>query len=1152
MNRGGGIQREGRDPGAFQTRHGSRAPADLCAARRTPRASVAMGALAAVALWLAFPASAEAAVRIMSPASEAVVPSAKVRIALAVSAASSVRVALDGNDITRRFTGNGRVRRAVLRGRLVEPGAHRLRVRWRTPGKRALHTSDRRFMVARRLRSLARIVSPRHSPHVASGLVRLRLTVGRGVALMRVRVNGRRVHAPHYGRLSPAVALTLGARHGVRFGRNRVQVLLHDFRKARYDLETRTVVVRRNRPLAAGISEYRAEAGGRELQLDGRGARPTIPRRQLNFSWRLVRRPAGSQARLVGTASATPRLAVDVRGRYRLALRVSERGGRATSHTISVLGDTNALPIGASLEIDLGAASSGGGAITIDEVPGAGLPATDCATPAAGRGPRRCTYPAFFVDQNPYFLVLDALTLEPKAPIAQLPLCASDDQLQRVIDQAGQNVIAILIFGGGCGGTYTGGIADFENPAAYIFTPNSSHDRGIRSGWYSEAPTMDESAAEISGFLQKSWPVGSTRASEQYQFVPGGYVQFDTSTAAGVGKNTMTVAGKEYTSEVPGDAYYGPNGFQVLVVNNMLQPILGTPKAFQNGGAIEQMAQLLAQANAIRGATVFVQSIGTPAIGEATNEWNDAAKQIEALGGSKDVFLTLDGARPANTTGWYSLVAAPGREEATIEASTPLTQRSGDVSGILRRNERWQYEPLLDQVGGANVGELLTLAYQPAEKWPYSDQAHARTLDYIANYSTTAVDLTPLGNGTCYDPGPQKDVRSSYCNIDLDWATIHSDLGRSGQPGTVCGTYPGQDRVGVDATTYAAVCDQIAGETERLADLYKAMNGLKTSALDETALVAYLAVKTLVDQVQADFEANSAKPNRDVTAEALKITGEGVEMLSLFAPEPYNAVGEFLGSAISLSGEIVAVADEQGESAVHAPVTLDPAELGMEMENRLATAGAAFDHIWDMLVSDPARLQTAYENFEGAHQKPGIWTSVPDDLDKNKPYVQNGVRHWAAGKFMAATYDVWLINTLQYERYRDVTPSDLPTIGCAHGDFSAHWHPFRSVSPDAAYYFRDEAGLTVRWQPDPEYNPAVWSRRGNNIWLLAQTPNLWDEGATTYYPPQTLLNALYSPPSRSSVGGGYGWERPWLYSKGQSFTFRSQDFSNHCEWFDRY
>jgi hypothetical protein len=540
-------------------------------------------AAAALSLMLADAPAATAGVRIVSPGDEAVVPAGPVPVRLAVRDVRGLRVSVDEDDVTGRLRAAGRRRTAVFSGARVRPGAHWLVVRWRTAEGHRERAISRRFMVARRHRSLAAKLAPRAAVHSTSGVAKLQLRVRRGVGLIRAWVNGRRVRVPHVGRLWPATTLRLGARHRLRFGRNRVRVLVHDFRRARYDVERWTVKVRRTRPLAAGISVYRAKAGGRAVRLDGRGARPTKPGHRLSWRWRVVRRPRGSRARLVGSHWPRPRLRPDVPGRYRLTVSLSEhadgkrRGARAaqagpeTEQPVAVVADANTLPLGASLEIDLGDDDQAHGSIVVDEAPSAGLADSDCVNGSPPTtGARRCVYPLRFPVDYPYLLVLDALTLAPKGSGAtrvgtEETGCPSTSDLRTALEPwAGKNVIAILANGSSCNG---GGAADLwaplaqlRWPSAYVFTPRKAdpsdpapYDPGIRSGWYSEATSFEPRPAEISGFFQKSWPIGSTAASHQYRFVPGNYVSFDTNKAgAPAGQNTMVVADKEYTSSLAG------------------------------------------------------------------------------------------------------------------------------------------------------------------------------------------------------------------------------------------------------------------------------------------------------------------------------------------------------------------------------------------------------------------------------------------------------------------------------------------------------------------------------------------------------------------------------------------------------------------------
>jgi hypothetical protein len=77
------------------------------------------------------------------------------------------------------------------------------------------------------------------------------------------------------------------------------------------------------------------------------------------------------------------------------------------------------------------------------------------------------------------------------------------------------------------------------------------------------------------------------------------------------------------------------------------------------------------------------------------------------------------------------------------------------------------------------------------------------------------------------------------------------------------------------------------------------------------------------------------------------------------------------------------------------------------------------------------------------------------------------------------------------------------------------------------------------------------------MWVLAQgdisDKGNWPRALPTgarYWPPKPLLDDLYAPPNDRALGGGYGWERPWLYSRGQHFNIHGSDWTTkRCGWF---
>lgn len=98
-----------------------------------------------------------------------------------------------------------------------------------------------------------------------------------------------------------------------------------------------------------------------------------------------------------------------------------------------------------------------------------------------------------------------------------------------------------------------------------------------------------------------------------------------------------------------------------------------------------------------------------------------------------------------------------------------------------------------------------------------------------------------------------------------------------------------------------------------------------------------MSVASLSDEVKRAIESGQAKANRNVTASALELAGETLELGALFlGPEAEAAafVVDFVASSLVASGEVTDLAEgeEQGDSALNEPVTLNPGELGMEMQ----------------------------------------------------------------------------------------------------------------------------------------------------------------------------------------------------------------------------
>jgi hypothetical protein len=138
-------------------------------------------------------------------------------------------------------------------------------------------------------------------------------------------LNGRDVSAA-LGYVAPGGRwIVISRSNGVRFGRNRFVV------RVRYPSGQRRIVrvftVSRERPLAAAGSDRHLPGPGR-VQLSAVGSMPAHGG-SLRYRWLIVRKPAGSRARLLGATSRRARLITDRPGTYMLHLVLRERTRRA-------------------------------------------------------------------------------------------------------------------------------------------------------------------------------------------------------------------------------------------------------------------------------------------------------------------------------------------------------------------------------------------------------------------------------------------------------------------------------------------------------------------------------------------------------------------------------------------------------------------------------------------------------------------------------------------------------------------------------------------------------------------------------------------------------------------------------------------------------
>jgi len=290
------------------------------------RRTVAAGAIGlGAAVALAGPATAAGGLRIVAPADDALITGSSVDVR--VHAGDGVRVGkvlaagARGRDVTARLRPAGRHHRTLrLRvGPDLTPGPNTVFVRGRLPSGRET-TVARTFTVARPRAGLLRVRAPRGPVRAAPVPVSLRL-LGDGTRL-RVRLNGRDAFGAFAERRGRRWTARLARNDGLRFGPNRLVVTAYDPKRGTYQRDVRTFRVRRTAPLV-GAGPDRVARVGDAVRLAGQ-ARPARRGDRVSMRWRIVARPAGSRARLIGARSARPRLVPDVPGHYRIQLHARE------------------------------------------------------------------------------------------------------------------------------------------------------------------------------------------------------------------------------------------------------------------------------------------------------------------------------------------------------------------------------------------------------------------------------------------------------------------------------------------------------------------------------------------------------------------------------------------------------------------------------------------------------------------------------------------------------------------------------------------------------------------------------------------------------------------------------------------------------------
>lgn len=1093
------------------------------------RIAVVLGVLVAAAVSQAGGASglaaAPASTLIAAPQRGALVASTSVQVVVHRRAGATTRVLLGRRDVTPRL----RVKGSTLAGTLgrtdgLRYGQNHLVVVAKRAG-RAEERHARSFSYLRRSDSLLRVRLSGANParlqiDVVSGAPRLTLT--RRPRTIRVLVNGRPL-----GRALVAVTGTrwttsLSATHGLRHGLNRLQVFVAEPQSGRYASLSRRFRVLRDRPLAAaGLDHGTRPDVGVRLGGSHRAARGG----RLRYRWTLVRRPAGSGARIQGSTRARPLLVPDRPGRYVARVRVSEAGPARVSAaqvtaTSSDETSVNVSPAASLMSLSVNAGPDGERGIRIGE-------------PGGSARFHKHPGPAGTIQ----WLSLDRRTLE---PTANTYCCADPGAVARLTEleqSSAADQLVIVALPPTRGALPQGQYDDFNKLLGAIgVDPLSDRELaeeseqlvavgvpsgGKGSGWvirrHTRTGTVD--------LPRLGWLMPDGDLSAGYRFQPL-RIAFDTSSQSTPTSNTMTFGSRPPVTSPPVDVATG--AFHVVevdpadlsVVRNLsfANDVAGRAslsKAIQAASELDGIGNFTG-----RGNYVALQSIGrfapeNPGWDTEAREAN-VAESLAAIGASPHHF-NYRSARYAFFGGVQlgARGAAQSNTGVVADPVGPVYQR-GTLSGDARMNPDGFFVLPAGAATDGPADSLYDVVFDTkAEPFPYTTGPEAGAYDKALAYISGKLgdpavydywqDFSPRGGADFTG-----DIRGAYLGMpDYDrWDDALKALDTIQYPGLPTGppcTTPsdvGGNGPGFTPTQFSCLKAQLKQEFVALVvskgftdDLERAV-ALAAGQDKEVLQTTYDTIKEAVD-----------KPDGEIAAPILGLIRTLAEFADLaeiaFAPEVAVAAS-FAEDVIELTSAV----STESDKPIGQTLAEDVDGLGAKLEGDIARSAASLESVRATAMSDWGRLRALADAGRAA-------------ASKSKTEVTNQLAS-ASGRYFTSA----LIEDLESEgRYRSFR---VYTDGTGTGG-----------GPDPVncrYKYRGAPASS--WVPFL-YELDRWSS-------LAYA---WPGGTYSDFAPDDIMDQMFESPRREAriagLGKGYGIEKTsWFWQQADAATSFFRQFDN--------
>lgn len=938
------------------------------------------------------------------PRAQARVTRLPVRVVVRVPARTSrLRVRVGGRDVTARFRrSRGALRVAELaRGDGLRYGSNHLVVLAERRGRRPM-METRSFVLARRQDDLVRVrvrPGPVTSLDVRLVVPRLaakhfgqpaevdrRLSAIRRERTVRVWLNGRRVtRALDRSQLTRWTA-SLSASHGLRYGVNRLRIVVAESERGRYASLRRRFVVRRSRHLAAAGWDTATRVGGR-VRLDGSRSR-TIRGGRADHTWRILAKPRGSRARLRHAGSARPLLTPDRRGRYVVGLTVRARAGRATaSQATASSADRVTLTAGSDPLL----------------VPFKGIAVQD-GKPGIKVGDD------FYPNPSPngaglQWLTLDRTTLLPtKTGNTWLDGTGSGDHGMQTLTKAlspcppppqpppaegceGQDQLVILSFpyGRSSGppvqkdqndafngaiktlgvGSIDPGILQDRNKLAIVGVPFG----GEGSGWYTHGGGPVDG---LTGWLMPDVKLGDANAF-RFRLQPQ-RPAFDTASSSTSTTNTMTVGDQHFDASLPDGA---SGGFQVVTFD----PIDLTPrdnKVFPTnsngvGGSPlsgrRDMAKLVSDAARDR-VHIAVQSIGVvssaPPPGaedqlkrDLADAWWSLTQALAAHGANPHTFFQASGSYAFFGGSWLKRSEVADSSSAVVldPTRTPATREPGTLNGRLSMRRDGYWTPAATGASGSFESSLYDVVFRDPTPWPYTEGGTcappATRVCSDGEVDAYAKALADIADHLGFSTG----LRQAYLEQGIDWTGSKTNLADMRYPGDgyTCTDDAGHLRKdpGYTRKQFCKLSAELQSEFDSL-DNVKVMFSNYETALNRCGATQSESLEYLGTRIKT---AVAPGEGAEIAWSVGTFLGSWYSAAILaVAPEatPVLAAWEALVAIYDLVRELVS--DTKGKP-VGDEVTSKVGDLAHDVSTHLFDTMNGLDRLRQVIVSDYGRLQ---------------------------------------------------------------------------------------------------------------------------------------------------------------------------------------------------